>query len=351
MITIGIDPHKGSHTAEAIDEHESVHGRVRVTADCHQVEQLVAWAARFPERQWGVEGAQGVGRLLAQQLVAAGEPVVDVPATLAARVRALGSGHTDKTDAHDAAAVAVVALRHRGLRRVTADDHAEVLRLLSERRAQLVAGRTQAMCRFHGLIGALVPGGARRALSAGQAAVVLRAIRPVTAVNIERKLLARELLVDVRGFDTRIKAVDVRIKSGVAVSETTLTEMLGVGPVLAAKILGIVGDIDRFPTRARFAAYAGVSPVEASSGAHVRHRLNRRGNRQLNYAIHMIAITQRAHQGPGRVYFERKLAEGKSPAEARRSLKRHIANSVYRHLRADAEKVARGDNVGRLQPA
>ena len=102
MITIGIDPHKSSHTAQAIDEHETKLGQVRVNADRYQIERLVVWATPFPERQWGVEGAQGVGRLLAQQLVAAGEHVVDVPATLAARVRALGSGHTDKTDGHDA---------------------------------------------------------------------------------------------------------------------------------------------------------------------------------------------------------------------------------------------------------
>lgn len=336
MITIGVDPHKQSHTAEAIDGCETVQAQVRVLADRRQVEHLVAWAAPFPQRRWGVEGANGVGRLLAQQLVAAGEVVVDVPATLAARVRVLGSGRSDKTDEHDAAAVAVAALRHPGLRVVTAEDDTAVLHLLSERRAQLVAARTQALCRLHSLLRSLVPGGAKRSLSSGQAALVLRGIRPVTAIDVERKALGRDLLAEARQIEARIKTLDARIVIAVRASGSSLTEIPGVGPVLAAKIIGIVGDIDRFPTRARFAAYAGVSPVEASSGAHVRHRLNRRGNRQLNYAIHMIAVTQRAHAGPGRDYFERKLAEGKSPAEARRCLKRQVANVVYRHLCADA---------------
>jgi transposase len=337
VITIGIDPHKSSHTAHAIDGTETVLGQVRVTANREQVERLVAWAAPFPERQWGVEGANGVGLLLAQQLVAAGEHVVDVPATLAARVRALGAGQTDKTDAHDAAAVAVVALRHRGLRVVTPEDHSAVLHLLSERRAQLVAARTQTLSRLHAQLRSLVPGGAKRSLSAIQAAQVLRGIRPVSVIDTERKALARELLTDVRALETRIKTLDARIAVGVRGSASTLTEIPGVGAVLAAKIIGIVGDPGRFANRSRFAAYAGVAPIEASSGAHVRHRLNRRGNRQLNYAIHMVAVTQRAHAGPGREYFERKLAAGKSPAEARRCLKRQISNTIYRHLREDAE--------------
>lgn len=338
MITIGVDPHKSSHTAEAIDGTEMVLAQVRVPANCRQVERLVTWAAPFPQRRWGVEGANGVGQLLAQQLVAAGEHVVDVPATLAARVRVLGSGHSDKTDAHDAAAVAVAALRHPGLRVVTIEDHTAVLHLLSERRSQLVAARTQTLCRLHALCRSLVPGGAKRSLSTIQAGLVLRRIRPVNAIDTERKALARELLGEVRSLEARIKTLDRRIVAGVHMSASTLTEIPGVGAVLAAKILGIVGDAHRFSNRARFAAYAGVSPIEASSGAHVRHRLNRRGNRQLNYAIHMVAVTQRAHPGPGRDYFERKLAEGKSPAEARRCLKRQIANTVYRHLRDDAQR-------------
>ncbi len=244
MITIGVDPHKSSHTAYAIDGTETVLGQVRVAANRSQVERLVAWAAPFPERQWGVEGANGVGLLLAQQLVAAGERVVDVPATLAARVRTLGAGHTDKTDAHDAAAVAVVALRHRGLRVVTPEDHSAVLHLLSERRAQLVAARTQALCRLHAQLRSLVPGGAKRSLSASQAALVLRGIRPVSAIDIERKALARELLADIRSLETRIKTLDTRIAAAVRASASTLTEIPGVGPVLAAKIIGIVGDPD-----------------------------------------------------------------------------------------------------------
>ena len=336
MIIIGIDPHKASHTAEAIDMNETAVATVRVRADRRQVQQLVAWAAPFPERRWAVEGANGVGRLLAQQLVAAGEEVVDVPATLAARIRVLNG--LDKTDAHDASSVAVAALRRPGLRAVRVEDHAAVLHLLSERRAQLVVARTQTVSRLHSLLRYLVPGGAKRFLTVAQARSVLAGIRPTSEIERQRKVVARELVAEISTLETRLKTIESQIKTAVDASGSTLTEIPGVGTVLAAKTLGIVGDAARFENRAHFASYAGVSPVEASSGAHVRHRLNRRGNRQLNYAIHMVAVTQRAHAGIGRDYFERKLAEGKSPAEARRALKRQIANVVYKRLRDDTRR-------------
>ena len=184
---------------------------MRVRADRRQLQRLVAWAAPFPERRWAVEGANGVGRLLAQQLVAAGEHVVDVPATLTARVRVLNG--LDKTDAHDASSVAVAALRRPGLRAVAVEDHAAVLHLLSERRGQLIGGRTQAISRLHALLRDLVPGGAKRCLTVRQAQAVLSATRPSTEVERHRKILARELVADIAMLEARVKALDTQIKA------------------------------------------------------------------------------------------------------------------------------------------
>jgi transposase len=148
--------------------------------------------------------------------------------------------------------------------------------------------------------------------------------------------MALELLADIRRLDRDITANKIRIAAAVDASGTTLTELFGVGPVIAATIIGQVGDPARFPTRERFASYNGTAPIEASSGPRVRrHRLNQRGNRRLHHAMHLIAVTQIAHDTPGRVYFERKLDEGKSRKEALRALKRQISNTVWRPLRVD----------------
>src|SRR5436190_13624958 len=148
-VTIGVDPHKGSHTAVAMDLDETELASVTVRATRRQVDELLAWAARFEDRIWAIESAGGLGYLLARQLVAAGEQVLDVPATLAARVRVLGSGRSNKNDPNDALSTAIAALRHRGLREVRPDDHRAILRMLATRHHDLGALRTQAACRLH----------------------------------------------------------------------------------------------------------------------------------------------------------------------------------------------------------
>lgn len=153
MFVIGVDPHKGSHTAAVLNTTEEVIAEYRLDADPKQLGRLLEWAAPFVPRRWALEGASGTGALLARQLVAAGEHVVDVPPTLSARVRLLDRGCSDKTDAHDARAAAVVALRHANLRTVTVEDHDAVLRLLADRHHDLVAQRTRIVCRLHALPG------------------------------------------------------------------------------------------------------------------------------------------------------------------------------------------------------
>jgi transposase len=277
----------------------------------------------------------GVGRALAQRLVSDGEQVLDVPAKLAARVRVLSVGHGRKSDPDDAVSVAVAAQSVPQLRQVGVEDQAVVLHLLTKRRQDLVAARTQTINRLHRLLMDLVPGGARRNLTANRIAALLSEVTPAGAPARIRWQLAGELVADTRQLEQRIAAVEARIKAAVAQANTTLVQLVGVGPVLAARFLGEVGDIGRFPTRHHFAAHNGTAPIEASSGDVRRHRLNRGGNRQLNTALHLIAVCQIRDPSPGQAYYQRKLDQAKTPQEARRSLKRHLSNVVHAHLVAD----------------
>jgi transposase len=335
MVLIGVDPHKGSHTAVAVDDGERELARLTVRADRRQLERLLAFAAPFTDRSWAVESAAGLGFLLAQQLVGAGEQVVDVPATLAARVRLLGSGRGSKNDPNDALSTAIAALRDPQLRIVAVEDHAMVCRLLADRHQDLTSLRTQAVCRLHALLAALVPGGVQKRLAATDAASFLRRVHPASAVEAERKALAVDLVADVRRLDRAIAVVKARTVVAVTASGTTVTDVHGVGPIVAALLIGHSGDITRFPSPGHYASYNGTAPIEASSGPRVRHRLNPRGNRQLNHALHMAAVAQLRHPTAGRTYYDRKIGEGKTPKEGRRALKRRISDAVYRQLRAD----------------
>jgi transposase len=334
-VTIGVDPHKASHTAAALDEHGQLLGQQRVPASLEGYQALRRWAGRWPQRCWAVEGAHGIGRALAQRLVGDGEPVLDVPAKLAARVRVLSVGHGRKTDSNDAVSVAVAAQSAPQLRQVGVEDQAVVLHLLTKRREDLVAARTQAINRLHRLLMDLVPGGARRNLTANRAAALLAAVTPAGPAAVTRHQLAGELIADVHHLEQRIACVEARIKAAVAQANTSLLELFGVGPVLAARFLGEVGDIRRFPTRHHFAAHTGTAPLEASSGQVIRHRLSRAGDRKLNHALYMMAMVQVRRPSAGQAYYQRKRAEGKSPREALRCLKRRLSDAVYRCLLAD----------------
>jgi transposase len=338
VFIIGIDPHKGSHTAVAIDSDERLVGELFVRADRRQRETLLGWAAEFEPRLWAVEGASGVGALLSQQLVRAGETVLDVPPALSARARLLDSGHKDKTDPFDARSAAIVALRHRNLRAVAADDHVQVLRLLARRHHQLIAGRTRAICRLHAVLCELVAGGLSKNLSAKRAASELRKVGPEDAIGIERKRIALEFLDEVRRHDRALSELHDRIVTAVAAADTSVTSVHGVGPIVACYLIGYSGDITRFASAGHYARYNATAPIEASSGPTVRHRLNPNGNRQLNHALHLAAVTQVGHDTPGRAYYLRKQADGKSRKEAMRCLKRRISDAVYTRLRDDARR-------------
>jgi transposase len=335
MIVIGLDPHKSSHTAVAVDLAGAVLGSLQVASDKSAVARLIRWARPWPQRRWAVEGARGLGHLIAQQLVAAGEPVVDVPAKLAARARLLDSGHGRKTDGLDAVSIALTAQRRTDLPAVAAEDHTAVLRMLSDRRDDLNQERRRVVNRLHRILRDLVNGGAPRELSAATAATMLSRLRPVTTADHYRKDTARDLVADIRRLDRALAANRRDCAQATAAAGTHLTAILGISDVLAVKILGHTGDITRFHDADHFASYTGTAPLEASSGSITRHRLSRAGNRQLNHALYLAAHVQTLHPGPGRDYYQRKIAEAKTSAEALRCLKRQLAKIIYRQLRED----------------
>ena len=337
-VMIGIDPHKASHTAVAIDGDEDQLSSVKVRATRRQVDQLMSWAEPFEKRTWAIESAGGLGYLLAQQLVERGEDVLDVPATLASRIRVLGTNRSNKNDPNDAHSIAIAALRAPMLRSVERADHGEVLRLLAKRNMDIGNHRTRVVCRLHALLAELAPGGIAKEMYVSEADVFMAKLRPETPAQQMRFDLALELLDDVRRLDIQLKESHRRIRVAIKASGTSLTELYGVGPIIAATLIGYSGDVTRFASRDTYASYNGTAPIEFSSGGRIVHRVSTRGSRKLNHALHIAAITQLRNPGtPGRIYFERKVAEGKTKKEALRSLKRHISNAVYRQLVLDAQ--------------
>jgi transposase len=264
---------------------------LRVEADRDGYRELCRFAGRWPGARWAIEGAGGLGAPLATRLLADGLAVLDVPAKLAARVRVLSTGHGRETDEADAVSVGVAAWTAASLVSVRFDETA-ALRALTEHRDDLVKTRTQTVNRLHVLLAQLIPGGAPTGLSADLAAGMLRRVRPRDVLGATRRRLAVDLIGEVRRLDQRIAASGEQITTAVAACGTTLTELFGIGGMLAGKILARVGAIHRFGSAAAFASYTGTAPIAVSSGDVVRHRLSRAGDRQLNYALHVMAITQ-----------------------------------------------------------
>ncbi|MGH3604096.1 MAG: IS110 family transposase, partial [Pseudonocardiaceae bacterium] len=246
----------------------------------------------------------------------------------------LGTGHGRKTDQVDARSVAVAALTGAD-RQHLQDDHAETLRLLSEHRDELVRRRTQVVNRLHVILMHLLDGGAPASLTADRAAALLGRIRRARGARATRRALAVDLVAEIRHLDKKIATAERHVADAVSDTEPTLLQLPGVGPVLAARIIGRVGSLDRFPSANHFASYCGTAPIEVSSGDVTRHRLSRAGDRQLNHALHLIALSQVRCHAPARAYYQRKRAAGKGHREAMRCLKRRLATVIFRHLTAD----------------
>jgi transposase len=227
------------------------------------------------------------------------------------------------------------------------DAELEVLRMLVDRREELSRAKVQAVNRLHRLLSELVPGQSKKDITAVQAKAILASVRPRDAVGKTRKRLAFEQLAEMVAIEKKMKAASQELKALVVARGSHLMDLTGVGPVVAARILADVGDVARFADRNRFASWTGTAPLDASSGEQIRHRLSRAGNRKANHVIHIAAACQIRLEGPGRAYYRRKLAAGKTRMEAMRCLKRRISDALYRQLRADARTGARvGSNAG-----
>jgi transposase len=288
-VVIGMDPHKRSVTIEVMTSDEQVLGGGRFGTDVEGFTSMLAYVAAWPDRVWAIEGCEGIGRHVAQRLIAQGEPVVDVPAKLSARVRVFATGQGRKTDDTDAHSIALVGVRMSGLRAVVDNEQLELLRLLVDRRRRLGEEHTRMVCQLHQLLLELVPGGAKRDLSAAQARKLLAGVRPRDVVGKTRKQHAMELVVDLERIYQRKKASNKELIELIKATGTGLLDLHGIGPSGAARLLVEVGDITRFPDRGHFASWTGTAPIDASSGDRVRHRLSRGGNRQINVV--------RAHHG------------------------------------------------------
>jgi transposase len=311
---------------------------------------MLAGVRRWPERIWAIEGCRGAGRYLAARLVAAGEQVVDVPPKLSARTRVFTAGQGRKTDVTDAHAVALAATRMKGLRLVTGDPQLEVLRVLAGRRRALGEDHIRMICQLHQLLAELIPGGAKKSLSAAQARALLARVRPRDPAGQARRRVAAELIADLERIYQRKKAADKELTAALKAAGTTLMTLEGIGPSGAARLLAETADITRFPDRGHFASWNGTAPIDASSGDHVRHRLSRAGNRQINRVLHIMAVVQLRHRTRGRACYDRKVAAGKTPMEAMRALKRRLSDVVFRQMMAD-DRAARTGPGGHLGAA
>ena len=333
---IGMDPHKRSVTIEVMAADERVFGGGRFGTDVAGYRSMLEYLKQWPDRVWAIEGCNGIGRHIAMRLLADGQEVIDVPPKLSARARVFSTGQGRKTDATDAHSVALVGTRMSGLRPVINDEQLAVMRVLVDRRRALGEDHTRMISQVHHLLLELIPGGAKKDLSAAQAKALLAKVRPRDAAGKIRRRVAAELIGDLERIYQRSKAADKELKELVAASGSSLMDLHGIGPSGAARLLVEVGDITRFPDRDHFGSWTGTAPVDASSGDQVRHRLSRGGNRQINRVLHIMATVQLRHPTEGRAYYDRRKADGKTSMEALRALKRRLSNIVYKTMVDDA---------------
>jgi len=335
-VVIGMDPHKRSATIEVMGADEAIHGGGRFGTDRDGYTAMLRYGKQWPHRVWAIEGCAGIGRHIANRLLADGEEVVDVPPKLSARARVFATGQGRKTDATDAHSVALVGTRMTGLRPVVNDEQLAVLRILVDRRRSLGEDHTRMISQLHQLLLELIPGGAKKDLSARQAKALLAKVRPRDAAGKTRRRVAAELVADLERIYQRKKSADKELTDLLAATGTSLLDLSGIGPSGAARLLVEVGDITRFPTKAHFASWNGTAPIDASSGDQVRHRLSRAGNRQINRVLHIMARVQIRNPSEGRDYYERKKTDGKAPMEAMRCVKRRLSDIVYQQMLNDA---------------
>jgi transposase len=337
-VAIGIDSHKGSLAAAAVDELGRVVGVTEVSNDYLGHRELLRWRATLRgEVRVGIECSGSYGNSAARVLVGAGEDVYEVPSNLSHReARRLNRG---KSDSIDAVAIARVVARGDALPRARVDQRFEDLKLLSDHHDHLKRLRTQLTNRIHKQLMIAHPG-YHRSLGSMRTEKAKRSILMMLRRNdsVRAELIKRNVR-ELRRLDAETKELKADIRRAVAATGTSLTSQCGIGSVIAARVLGEVGDVSNLRSKAGFARLTGTAPIPASSGMTVRHRLNRGGNRKLNHALYFVAVTRCRLDDETRVFMERKLSEGKTKKEAIRCLKRHLANVVYRNLVADGQRL------------
>lgn len=340
MVVIGVDSHKRTHTAVAVDATGRKLTEKSVVATGAGHLELVRWAARFETRTFALEDCRHLSRRLSNDLLVAGEAVVRVPPKLMAGARR-SSREPGKSDPIDAMAVARAALRE-DLPVATLDGPDREVRLLVDHREDLVAERTRAQNRLRWHLHELDPGNEPAARSLDRAVVLAALERDLAPAPGTVGRIARELVGRIRALTHEINDLEGEIGRLVAGLTPTLLEMVGCGPLTAAKLVGEAAGVGRFRSRAAFARHNGSAPLPVWSGNTVRHRLSRTGNRQLNLALHRIAITQLQREGPGKTYLEHRRAMGDTKPEAIRALRRRISDEVFRRMRHDeAARAAR----------
>lgn len=338
-MVLGIDPHKKSHTAVAVEAATGeVCGELTVKADRRGRERLLLWARSLaPERRFAVEDCRHVSGRLQRLLIERGEACVRVPPKLMAQTRR--SARTrGKSDAIDAAAVARAAIANPDLPEARLEGPERELRLLADHRADLVGERTRIAQRLRWHLHEIelpleVPPKALR-----RACWLRRLEDELAGAEGVQARIARDLVERCRELTGEIDTLEREIEQLTNALAPELLELPGCGALTAACLLGETAGADRFASAARFAMHAGVAPLPASSGNTQRYRLNRRGNRQLNAALHRIAVTQMRTHEPAQAFLARKRAEGKNKREALRCLKRHLARTVWQTLRASEER-------------
>jgi transposase len=334
MVVLGMDLHKRSHTIVVTDSNGRKLAERTVPATDAGHRDLRRWAAKWSDRTWALEDCRHLSRRLETDLVRSGERVLRVPPKLMAGARR-SSREAGKSDPIDALAVARAALREPNLPVAELDGPERDVRLLVDHREDLVATRTQVenRLRWH-LVDLGLPEPPARGLAR---LVVLDGLtndlvgRPETTARI-----ARELVVEIRRLTVAINALEREIAPLVGALAPTLRALPGCGPLTTAKVVGEVAGIRRFRSAAAFAMHNGTAPLPVWSGNTVRHRLSRRGNRQLNVALHRIAITQLQRSGPSAEYVAKRRAAGNTKTEAIRALRRRISDEVFRRLQLDA---------------
>ena len=340
-MVVGIDVHKRSHVAALLDERGGTVGTLAFANSPEGMRQLCAWLLEHEadEAIVGVESPAGYGRLLVASLIAAGHEVLNVPAWRTHRERRRhGPG---KTDPGDAIAVAQVVLRKRAeLGPAQEPELVRALALLELQRRRLVRDRTQAIQRLRADWNQIDPVGEARVVNLTRQRELRRLKRITFGDGLVEQVATRcvrDLARDIDDLNQRIAALDSEIVQLLAEHGNPIDDLHGAGAQIAAAVIAHAGDVRRFRDAAAFARFCGAAPIPCGSGkTAVRHRLHRGGNRQLNAALYRIAIVQARHP-PARAYLARKTAEGKTPREARRALKRHLANVIYRRLYAWAE--------------